>query len=648
MALIDATKKKVVKKPTGQVAGATTSAYTPEQQQIVDRVNAYRTAKAMDIPGSLDMPDNGIDYASLAPNTSNGGRPETLADVMSGRKTASRTPASMLPSVKNSKNPYTSRTVAGNKANSAGAFYGSAGTPSLGTDIAGNNIMGTLGGRNVIGGKVAVDRTAGIQDPMAQYMQMLSPQSVQQRQKATYDMMAKERRGQLDAIRDKYKAQINEEQAQGQQDLARMRSINLRSGLGGSDFGVANKIGIREGTQKNIQAIQANQDIELGNTLNQIEELAQARTQIQQNALQQGFQNMFQMQEYEQAQQNQARDLVKELGANGLDIETIKKKDPALYEQIVTSSGLGEVQVEALMNGAKETANKIDYTWKVVGNKILGYGLDPVTGMIKQVSQDLDVEIPENYTPTFAPDGTLLFMPDNFDPNKPMNEQVIAGGNYAKPLASSGDGSGISNQSIDNERALMGQFRSEPIVKNYNEVLNKKLSVDAIIANGASGPSDLALVFEFMKALDPTSVVRESEYAAAAQSGNIFAGAWTRFNKGYFSPEGGILPEQVKQDFSKTVNSKLEIAQGMYDNLAKQYTEIASRQQLDPRNVVIGYSGSAPQQGDTETVTAQNAPVGSIVMLNGRQYKKTGEDNYEEVMTPQLRNSLTGYGFMNN
>ncbi len=114
------------------------------------------------------------------------------------------------------------------------------------------------------------------------------------------------------------------------------------------------------------------------------------------------------------------------------------------------------------------------------------------------------------------------------------------------------------------------KFRGEPITKQYNEVQNKYLSVQQILNAGVGGPGDLALVYEFMKALDPTSVVRESEYASAAKSGNIFAGALARFN-GYLKEQGGILPEQVKQAFLDIVSKKFGVATQQYRNLRSEY-----------------------------------------------------------------------------
>ena len=189
---------------------------------------------------------------------------------------------------------------------------------------------------------------------------------------------------------------------------------------------------------------------------------------------------------------------------------------------------------------------------------------------------------------------------DPANPGRPGVTEIIKTGGFEDKTSST-----TTNQITDNERALFSQFKSEPIVKVYNETLNKKLSVDAIVQNGVGGPADLALVFEFMKGLDPTSVVRESEYASAAKSGNIFAGAFAKFN-GYFKEKGGILPESVKEEFSNLINQKLDVSRRLYDNLANEYKGIAERQGLDPRNVITGYSNA---QDKVDNLTPEDKDI---------------------------------------
>lgn len=125
--------------------------------------------------------------------------------------------------------------------------------------------------------------------------------------------------------------------------------------------------------------------------------------------------------------------------------------------------------------------------------------------------------------------------------------------------------SGLSASQLAKVTTIAQQHDTNEIVKNYSTIQNKSGSMERILGSGVGGPGDLALVFEFMKALDPTSVVRETEYATAAKSGNIFAGVFSRFN-GYLKEEGGFLPPSVQKAFISIMKTKLDIAKKQYDN----------------------------------------------------------------------------------
>jgi len=185
---------------------------------------------------------------------------------------------------------------------------------------------------------------------------------------------------------------------------------------------------------------------------------------------------------------------------------------------------------------------------------------------------------------------------EQIETSKPSSykEWELAGGeagtgkSYAQYI---GGQQGLDSKTIIQVDKISSSFDSSPIVKNYNDVVNKKISVDRIIDAGVGGPGDLALVFEFMKALDPTSVVRESEYEAAAKSGNIFSGVYTRFNKGYFDPQGGLLPEEVKESFRTIISKKMDVIQSQYDNLKSEKARLINIKtgDIDGNDYLIDY-----------------------------------------------------------
>lgn len=198
----------------------------------------------------------------------------------------------------------------------------------------------------------------------------------------------------------------------------------------------------------------------------------------------------------------------------------------------------------------------------------------------------------------FAYDTGYALSPDQLSQLDTSAENVgrerlqATGQAYANELAQakSSSGSGYSEKQLDNERALLSMYTSQPIVKDYNTVITSKLGVDNILNSGVGGAQDLALVYSFMKALDPGSVVRETEYATAANSGNIFTGALARFN-GLFNPAGGFMSPQLKKEFQNIINSKMKSQQAQYENYRGQIRSIAERQGLDPDNVTIDFTG---------------------------------------------------------
>lgn len=462
MALINATKKN---KPV-QTTKNKTPVQTPAQIAQGMKVAAMLAATGAGGQGAEGewgiLNDTEAKSAGLVtdrsallatvPKGSDGNAPQTLGDVVLRGASSRTTPASMTATA-----PTTTRgnapSVAGKTANSAGSFYGSAGT----------NTMGTSFGTQSTGSRV--DRTAGIsQDPMSEYMNLFSPQSAIDRQEQIRKDLARERQQQIDAIEMSARQAVSAEQAAGAQDLARQRSMNLRSGLGGSDFGAANKAEIRTRTNQNVQGIEAQRDMAIGSAIDKIEQLAQSRFQIEQNALQQGFGNLMQVQEYTQAQEQQMRaqtlDSLKTLGQSGMDIQTIKQRDPDLYEKLTVASGMSDVEVEAVLNNAKPAPERTDYQYKVMGNKLIAYGVDPMTGQLKTMEQEVDM--PDNYSVTTMPDGTVLGIPAEWDGD---TSKIVTVGNYRRPFASEMGGSTAGVVSGE-------QTTGDPVVDSWVGLIN--------------------------------------------------------------------------------------------------------------------------------------------------------------------------------
>lgn len=204
--------------------------------------------------------------------------------------------------------------------------------------------------------------------------------------------------------------------------------------------------------------------------------------------------------------------------------------------------------------------------------------------------------------------------------DNPMTLNEYANMDANRKRAVTGDG-GLSASVLAKITTIASQHDSNQIVKDYNTIQNKSGSMEQVLKLGVGGPGDLALVFEFMKALDPTSVVRETEYATAAKSGNIFAGVFAKFN-GYLKEEGGFLPPQVQQAFISIMRTKLDIAQKQYDNYhgeqARKINKITG--DVDGLDYITDYGKVDFGNSNTEMIRVKRNSDGATGTINASEF----------------------------
>lgn len=151
--------------------------------------------------------------------------------------------------------------------------------------------------------------------------------------------------------------------------------------------------------------------------------------------------------------------------------------------------------------------------------------------------------------------------------------------------------------------ALRKEFTSLPEVKDYSMIqaqsLRAKKALEESLKNRSNMPVDQTVITTFNKLLDPTSVVRESEYARTPQDLAMLArirGKWDKVTKG-----GAGLDLGERQALVRMIDNFREIADVQYNDQVEQYTEIANRNGFNPADVIrLGHKQSKP---------AQSAPV---------------------------------------
>jgi hypothetical protein len=150
------------------------------------------------------------------------------------------------------------------------------------------------------------------------------------------------------------------------------------------------------------------------------------------------------------------------------------------------------------------------------------------------------------------------------------------------------------------------KFRKEysDQTKSYQDV---KSAYGRIQSADKSGAGDIALIFNYMKMLDPGSVVREGEFATAENAGGAFAKAGNLYNK---LLTGERLKDEQRNMFVKQSERLYQSAAGQEKVVRSGIERIATGYGLKPENIFY------------ESVeTAPTAP-GATVSVGGKTYTR--------------------------
>ena len=123
-----------------------------------------------------------------------------------------------------------------------------------------------------------------------------------------------------------------------------------------------------------------------------------------------------------------------------------------------------------------------------------------------------------------------------------------------------------SNQIIDD-------FRSEPTVKAFESAMTQNANL-LVSLNAANPTGDIGAVFTFMKTLDPSSVVRESEFALAASATGLTDKAANYLKR---LESGEKLTPNQRDDFRKLAIAYIEEMSRTYE---LKYSDMQRRAQF--------------------------------------------------------------------
>ena len=159
------------------------------------------------------------------------------------------------------------------------------------------------------------------------------------------------------------------------------------------------------------------------------------------------------------------------------------------------------------------------------------------------------------------------------DPSNPSDVQIVQPSRRAPEKPPGGD---------ETYEGLRKEWNN--LTKDYRSISSMWAKVRQAGAN-PSPANDIALIFGYMKILDPQSVVREGEFATAENSGNIPSNITATYNR---LVEGkGRLSDEQRQNFINSAYGAVKSQVPSFEALKQDYTAIAKASKLDPRRAII-------------------------------------------------------------
>lgn len=214
--------------------------------------------------------------------------------------------------------------------------------------------------------------------------------------------------------------------------------------------------------------------------------------------------------------------------------------------------------------------------------------ITPLVDSAKQLSQ----RVGRNPAALDATVSALLVSPSAIDKAK-VEGQSEAAKTVAKTTALTAAGQNVYGIENPKDRATAENSLRDDYLKqsgNFIKLAEQKQRLDSIEKTGAG---DVALVFTYMKMLDPTSTVREGEYATASNASGVPGSLIGQYNK---LVGGGLLGQKARDEIRSQAERFFQKEANQHDKRTTQFANIAKRQGLNPDNVVVDVR---PQREET-------------------------------------------------
>lgn len=176
----------------------------------------------------------------------------------------------------------------------------------------------------------------------------------------------------------------------------------------------------------------------------------------------------------------------------------------------------------------------------------------------------------------------------------------------------------INKDQVEKEMQIRKEFEglSTPFINARDAFLRVKAS-----AKDPSAAGDLALIYNYMKVLDPGSTVRESEFQLAGQAGSLPTQIQAAFDK---LSTGKRLTDDMRKDFVSRSKDLYSAQEKQHKVLANQYKDLVKPYGYDAGRVVPDFTK------DVNIEEPPVSPTGSKKSVNGVDYLQVNGQWYQQ------------------
>ncbi len=205
-----------------------------------------------------------------------------------------------------------------------------------------------------------------------------------------------------------------------------------------------------------------------------------------------------------------------------------------------------------------------------------------------------------------------------------LEMQARAGGleegtpEYKRFILSGGKQFDASGPDFETEQKLRKEFLNLPVVKDFSAVKDAFGKVEAATKD-PSAAGDLALIFNFMKMLDPGSVVREGEFATAQNAAGVPQQVQNLYNRAL---TGERLAESQRADFVNQAKAVYASQEGNYNETVDTYRDLSEQYKLSPDRVA--------NKSDVEVIDERGAELSDLEFIQEMSAKRERGEQFSE------------------